>query len=129
MTSGVRARLRTSFEPAQSVAPARQILIAIECQYVGTRAHSQPRHPRQLVCEIIAVMTLRAIGQEAWSLATGIEKLLRFNHSHFGGEIDVLSIPPSCRCVSAVQFPRGSRGACLLNCQGDGTEAGGSLVP
>ena len=42
----------------------------------------------ELVCDIIAVMTLRTIGQEAWSLAAGIEKVLRFNHFHFGSEMD-----------------------------------------
>jgi hypothetical protein len=42
----------------------------------------------ELVCDIIAVMTLRTIGQEAWSLVSGIEKLVRFNHFHFGSEID-----------------------------------------
>jgi hypothetical protein len=29
-----------------------------------------------LLCDIIAVMTLHAIGQEAWSLVAGIEKAL-----------------------------------------------------
>ena len=42
----------------------------------------------ELICDIIAVLTLRAIGQDAWSLVAGIEKLLRFNHFHFGSEID-----------------------------------------
>ncbi len=42
----------------------------------------------ELVCDIIAVMTLRSIGQEAGSLVAGIEKLLRFNHFHFGSQID-----------------------------------------
>jgi hypothetical protein len=42
----------------------------------------------ELVCDIIAVTTLRAVGQSAWSLATGIERLLRFNHFRFGSEID-----------------------------------------
>lgn len=49
----------------------------------------------ELVCDIIAVMTLRAIGQEAWSLAAGIEKLLRFNRFHFGTEIDDPDYPSS----------------------------------
>ena len=42
----------------------------------------------ELVCDIIAVITLRTIGQDARSLAAGIEKLLRFNHFHFGSEFD-----------------------------------------
>jgi hypothetical protein len=42
----------------------------------------------ELVCDIIAVMTLRAIGQEARSLPAGLEKMLRFNHFHFGYEVD-----------------------------------------
>jgi Peptidase family M48 len=42
----------------------------------------------ELVCDIIAVVTLRAIGQEARSLAAGIEKLLRFNRFHFGDDMD-----------------------------------------
>ena len=49
----------------------------------------------ELVCDIIAVMTLRAIGQEASSLAAAIEKILRFNHFHFGSEMDVPEYPSS----------------------------------
>jgi Peptidase family M48 len=56
------------------------------------RAMAEGRRGRlqdlELVCDIVAVVTLRALGQKAWSLATGIEKLLRFNHFRFGSEID-----------------------------------------
>ena len=47
----------------------------------------------ELVCDIIAVMTLHAIGQEAWSLVAGIEKLLRFDRFHFGREMDYPDYP------------------------------------
>jgi Peptidase family M48 len=47
----------------------------------------------ELVCDIIGVITLRAIGQGAWSLVAGIEKILRFNHFHFGREIDAPEHP------------------------------------
>ena len=40
----------------------------------------------ELVCDIIAVMTLRTIGQGAWSLIAGIERLLRFDRFHFGSD-------------------------------------------
>jgi Peptidase family M48 len=56
------------------------------------RATAEGRRERlqdlELVCDIIAVTTLRAIGQDAWSLAAGIEKLVRFNNFHFGTAID-----------------------------------------
>ena len=42
----------------------------------------------ELVCDIIAVLTLRAIGQEALALPAGIEKIQRFNRFHFGYEVD-----------------------------------------
>jgi len=42
----------------------------------------------ELVCDIIAVLTLRAVGQEALALPAVIEKILRFNWSHFGYEMD-----------------------------------------
>jgi Peptidase family M48 len=41
----------------------------------------------ELVCDIIAVMNLHAIGQKASSLVAGIEKLLRFDRFHFGSEM------------------------------------------
>jgi Peptidase family M48 len=70
------------------------------------RARAEGRGGRlqdlELVCDIIAVMTLRDIGQGAWSLATGIEKLLRFNHLHFGSEIDDPDYPSSLLRRSAV---------------------------
>ena len=56
------------------------------------RALAEDRRSRlqdlELVCDIIAVMTLRAIGQEARSLPAAIEKLQRFNWFHFGYEVD-----------------------------------------
>jgi hypothetical protein len=42
----------------------------------------------ELVCDIIAVMTLHAIGQDARSLPAAIDKLLRFDRFHFGSEMD-----------------------------------------
>jgi hypothetical protein len=61
------------------------------------RATAEGRNGRlqdlELICDIIAVMTLRTIGQEAWALAAGIEKILRFNHFHFGSEMDVPEYP------------------------------------
>ena len=56
------------------------------------RALAEDRRSRlqdlELVCDILAVMTLRAIGQEARSLPAAIEKLQRFNRFHFGYEVD-----------------------------------------
>ena len=56
------------------------------------RALAEDRRSRlqdlELVCDILAVMTLRAIGQEARSLPAAIEKLQRFNWFHFGYEVD-----------------------------------------
>jgi hypothetical protein len=50
----------------------------------------------ELVCDIIAVLTLNAIGQEAaWSLSTAIEKLTRFNHARFGSELHHPDYPTS----------------------------------
>jgi hypothetical protein len=64
-------------------------------EYVDTeyeRARAEGRIGRlqdlELVCDIIAVITLRDIGREAGSLVAGIEKISRFNHFHFGSEID-----------------------------------------
>ena len=42
----------------------------------------------ELVCDIIAVVTLHAIGQKASSLVAGIEKLLRFDRHHFGRDME-----------------------------------------
>jgi Peptidase family M48 len=47
----------------------------------------------ELVCDIIAVMNLHAIGQKASSLVAGIEKLLRFDRFHFGSEMDYPDYP------------------------------------
>jgi len=47
----------------------------------------------ELVCDIIAVMNLHAIGQQASSLVGGIEKLLRFDRFHFGSEMDYPDYP------------------------------------
>jgi hypothetical protein len=56
------------------------------------RAQAEDRRSRlqdlELVCDILAVMTLRAIGHEARSLPAAIEKLQRFNWFHFGYEVD-----------------------------------------
>ncbi len=50
----------------------------------------------ELVCDIIAVLTLNAIGQEAgWALSGAIEKFARFNHAHFGSELDHPDYPTS----------------------------------
>jgi hypothetical protein len=42
----------------------------------------------ELVCDMIAVVTLRTIGQEALTLPAVIEKIQRFNRFHFGYEPD-----------------------------------------
>jgi Peptidase family M48 len=47
----------------------------------------------ELVCDIIGVVTLRAIGQGAWSLVAAIEKISRFNDSRFGAEIEAPEHP------------------------------------
>jgi Peptidase family M48 len=47
----------------------------------------------ELVCDIIAVITLRAIGQDASTLVAGIEKLLRFDRLHFGGDMEPVEYP------------------------------------
>jgi hypothetical protein len=59
-------------------------------------------HDLELVCDIIAVTTLHAIGQEARPLASGIEKLLRFNHSRVGTEIDDAQYPSPLLCRSVI---------------------------
>jgi hypothetical protein len=38
----------------------------------------------ELVCDILAVVTLRTVGQDGSRLVTGIEKLARFNRKRFG---------------------------------------------
>jgi predicted Zn-dependent protease len=62
--------------------------IHAEYERATAEGHSGRLQDLELVCDIVAVMTLRAIGQEAWSLVAGIEKLLRFNRFHFGSEFD-----------------------------------------
>ena len=64
-------------------------------EYVHTdyeRARIDARRSRlqdlELVCDIIAVVTLRAMGQEALTLPAVIEKIQRFNRFHFGYETD-----------------------------------------
>jgi hypothetical protein len=47
----------------------------------------------ELICDIIAVMNLHAIGQKASSLVAGIEKLLRFERFHFGTDMDSPDYP------------------------------------
>jgi hypothetical protein len=68
----------------------------IDAEYERAMAdgHSGRLQDLELVCDIIAVITLHAIGQEASSLAAGIEKLLRFDRVHFGG-VDHPDYPPS----------------------------------
>ena len=64
-------------------------------EYVHTdyeRATIDARRARlqdlELVCDIIAVVTLHALGQEALTLPAVIEKIQRFNRFHFGYETD-----------------------------------------
>lgn len=52
-------------------------------------------HDLELVCDIIAVMTLHAAGQESAPLVSAIEKLLRFNHSRFGTDMEDPQYPSS----------------------------------
>jgi hypothetical protein len=66
----------------------------------------------ELVCDVIAVMTLHAIGQEARSLPAAVEKILRFNHFHFGDDIDDPQYPSPLlrRSVALALEKRISRG-------------------
>jgi hypothetical protein len=68
----------------------------VHAQY--ERATAQGRRGRlqdlELVCDIIAVVNLHAIGQKASSLVAGIEKLLWFDRFYFGGT-DHPDYPPS----------------------------------
>jgi hypothetical protein len=64
-----------------------------EYERATAEGHSGRLQELELVCDIIGVMTLRAIGQEAGSLSAAIEKLLRFNHFHFGDEMDNSQYP------------------------------------
>jgi hypothetical protein len=48
----------------------------------------------ELVCDIIAVVILRAIGQEAWSLPAAIAKIETFNRARFGLEAGHPDYPP-----------------------------------
>ena len=61
------------------------------------RATAEGRNGRlqdlELICDIIAVVNLHAIGQKASSLVAGIEKLLRFDRFHFGSEMDYPDYP------------------------------------
>lgn len=58
----------------------------IDAEY--ERAMAEGRSGRlqdlELVCDIIAVITLHAIDQKAFSLVAGIEKIVRFDRAYFG---------------------------------------------
>jgi hypothetical protein len=66
-----------------------------EYERASAKGLSRRLQALELVCDIIAVIRLRAIGQDASTLAAGIEKLSRFNHFRLGGEIDHPDYPPS----------------------------------
>lgn len=73
-------------------------------EYVWTeyeRARADGDHKRlqdlELVCDIIAVMTLRAIGQDASPLVAAIEKVTRFNRARFGSAINEATYPSVAR--------------------------------
>jgi hypothetical protein len=55
-----------------------------EYERAAAEGRSASLQDLELICDIIAVMTLREIGQPASSLITGIEKLLWFDRFHFG---------------------------------------------
>ena len=67
----------------------------VHAEYERSTGRSGRLQDLELVCDIIAVMTLSAIGQEARSLPAAIEKLARFNTDHFGWEIDGPDYPTS----------------------------------
>lgn len=66
-----------------------------EYEHAIAKGRSGRLQDLELVCDIIAVLTLRAIGQEASTLAAGIERLSRFNHFHVGSEMDHPDYPTS----------------------------------
>jgi Peptidase family M48 len=61
----------------------------------------------ELVCDLIAVMTLRGIGQEARTLPAGIEQILRFNRLRVGDAGDDPEYPsPLLRRSTVLAFEK-----------------------
>ena len=57
----------------------------------------------ELVCDAVAVVTLRAIGHDATDLLTGLAKLIRFNHRRFGEALDEGRYPSLARRLAIVR--------------------------
>jgi len=60
-------------------------------------------HELELVCDAVAVVTLRAVGQDATHLLTGLEKLIRFNRHRFGDALDESRHPSLARRRAVVR--------------------------
>lgn len=76
----------------------------VHAEYGRTMAagRSERLQELELVCDIIAVVTLHAIGQKASSLVAGIEKLLLFERYHFGRDMEHPDYPSPLLRRSAV---------------------------
>ena len=62
----------------------------VHVEYGRAMAANQPGRLQdlELVCDVIATVTLRGIGREARSLADGIGRIEQFNFSRFGYKVD-----------------------------------------
>jgi hypothetical protein len=57
----------------------------------------------ELVCDILAIVTLRTVGQDGSQLVSGLEKLLRFNRKRFGTAFNESRYPALARRRAVAQ--------------------------
>ena len=65
----------------------------------------------ELVCDVIAILTLRAIGQDGSALLTGLEKMIRFNREQFGTALHEGNYPTLARRRAVSQAVEAGRSA------------------
>lgn len=90
----------------------------------ASRAHDAARlQDLELVCDVIAVVTLRPLGHDASPLLSGIERLIGFNRERFGAADNESSYPTVTRrkaVARAIEQRLGSAVRAGVTDRGDG---------
>ena len=91
-----RALLMLSVEELRAVVAHEVGHEYVWAEYEGARLREDRERLRQLelVCDAIAITTLRRLGMSTAALVSGLEKMIRFNRRHFGVSLKEKSYPP-----------------------------------
>ena len=84
-----RALLLLSVEELRAVVAHEVGHEYVWAEYEGARLREDRERLRQLelVCDAIAIATLRRLGMSTAALVSGLERIIRFNRTHFGASL------------------------------------------